>query len=251
MNNAKRKVATSDFKKNFYKDCNNIIFGKLMQAVRGRLSIRPIQITDTAKIEKAINHQNFKRLIPISKKLVLAEIGKSTVTLDQPIYCGLTVLALAKEQMARFWYGDIVPKYEDSAKLLYTDTDSMYIKISNEDPNWSVYDDMTGPLAHKFDLAEMPADMIPEETRKKYPDLNKKKAGCFGDEMLSGGILKTCSMFLALRAKVKTYETYTRPGTYMADGKEKIIPENTYDNKFTLKGIRKCVVKNELTLDKW
>ena len=56
--------------------------------------------------------------------------------------------------------------------------------------------------------------------------------------MVSGGVLKVCSKFLALRAKVKMYEVYN------TESKE-------FQNSFTLKGIKKAVVKNELQPKKW
>ena len=58
--------------------------------------------------------------------------------IDKPFYVGFSVLELAKLHMYRFHYDYIIPKYEERATLLITDTDSLMYEIQIED----AYQDM-------------------------------------------------------------------------------------------------------------
>ena len=40
------------------------------------------------------------------------------------IYLGMSILDISKTLMYEFWYDQFKPKYEDKAKLCYTDTDN-------------------------------------------------------------------------------------------------------------------------------
>ena len=51
--------------------------------------------------------------------------------------------------MYKFWYDYIKPKYEDRAKLCYTDTDSFIIHIITED----FFEDIAGDVKIWFDTS--------------------------------------------------------------------------------------------------
>ena len=53
--------------------------------------------------------------------------------MNKPLYLGMSILDISKTLMYKFWYDYIKPKYEDRAKLCYTDTDSFIIHIITED----------------------------------------------------------------------------------------------------------------------
>ena len=45
----------------------------------------------------------------------------------------MSILDISKMRLYKFWYDYIKTKYEDRAKLCYTDTDSFIINIITED----------------------------------------------------------------------------------------------------------------------
>ena len=47
----------------------------------------------------------------------------------KPLYLGMSMLDVTKILMYKFWYNYIKPKYDDRAKLCYTDTDTFIIYI--------------------------------------------------------------------------------------------------------------------------
>ena len=51
--------------------------------------------------------------------------------------------------MYEFWYDYIKPKYQDRAKLCYTDTDRFVIHIKTED----FYEDIAGDVERWFDTS--------------------------------------------------------------------------------------------------
>ena len=62
--------------------------------------------------------------------------------MNKPIYLSLSILDISKTLMYEFWYDYIKPKYEDRAKLCYTDTDSFVIYIITEDFFADISDDV-------------------------------------------------------------------------------------------------------------
>ena len=61
------------------------------------------------------------------------EMKKTRIKVTKPLYLGMLILDISKILMYGFWYDYINPKYEDRAKLSYTDTDSFIIYIKTED----------------------------------------------------------------------------------------------------------------------
>ena len=118
--------------------------------------------------------------------------------------------------MYKFWYYYIKPKYEDRAKLCYTDTYSFTIHIITDDFFKDIADDVT----KWFDTSN-----YDENDKRPLPiGMNKKVYGFFKEE-LGGKIMKE---FVTLRAKTYTY----RKG----DDDEEKKPQAT----------KKCIIKRVL-----
>ena len=92
--------------------------------------------------------------------------------------------------MYEFWY-DYMTKYQDNAKLCYTDTDSFIMYIKTED----FYEDIANDVEKRFDTSNYDVNR-PLPTGK-----NKKVTGLMKDEL--GG--KIMTEFAALRPKTYAY----------------------------------------------
>ena len=136
---------------------------------------------------------------------------KTKVKMNKPIYLGLSILEISKILMCEFWYDYMKPKYNDTVKLCYTDTDSFIINIKTND----FYEYITSDVENRFDTSNY-------EVKRPLPTgKNKKVNGLMKDEL--GG--KIITEFVTLRPKTYSFLT--------DDGKE--------DKK--AKGTRKCVIK--------
>ena len=146
--------------------------------------------------------------------LLAIEMKKTKVKMNNPLYLGLSILEISKTLMYGFWYGYMKPKYGDTVKLCYMDTDSFIMYIKTED----FYEDIVNDVAKGFDTSNYEVDR-PLPTGK-----NNKVIGLMKDEL--GGTVMT--EFVALRP-----ETYS----YLTDDFEE-------DKK--AKGTKKCVIKRRL-----
>ena len=123
--------------------------------------------------------------------------------------------------MYKFWYDYIKPKYEDIAKLCYTDTDSLIIHIITE----NIFEEIAGDVKIWFDASNYDEN----DKRPLSMGMNKRAYGFVKDE-LGGKIMKE---FVALRSK-----TYAH---LMDDDSE----------KKKAKGTKKCVIKRELMFENY
>ena len=76
---------------------------------------------------------------------------KPVLTLDKPVSVGFSILDLSKLLMFEFHYKYIELKYDNSTKLLFTDTDSIVYEIEPDD----VYEDFY-EKKHLFHFSDYP-----------------------------------------------------------------------------------------------
>ena len=215
MNTELRKVAKDDFEKDLFKLMNNTVFGKTTENIR---KYRDIKLVATdKKRSKLVSESNYHTINYISEDLSIIEMKKTKVKMNKPIYLGLPILEISKILMYEFWYDYMKPKYNDSVKLCYMDTDSFIMNIKTE----GFYKDVANDVEKRFDTSNYEVDR-PLPTGK-----NKKVIGLMKDEL--GG--RTITEFVALRPK--TYAHLTD------DFKE--------DKK--AKGTKKCVIKRMIKFD--
>ena len=127
MNTKLRKEAKNDFEKDFFKLMNNSVFGKTMENVRKHRDIK--LVTADVKRNKLVLEPYYHSTKCFSENLSAIEMKKTKVKVNKPIFLGTSILDISKMLMYKFWYDYIKPKYEDRAKLCYTDTDSFIIHI--------------------------------------------------------------------------------------------------------------------------
>ena len=128
FNTQKRTQAKNLFEKGFFKLMNNSVFGKIMENFRKRVDVR--LLTDEKKLMKLTSKPTFVTSKIFNEKLVAVHKIKETLTLNRPGYVGMCILDL---KMHDFHYDYIKKKYNDKAKLLFTDADSLTYEIETED----------------------------------------------------------------------------------------------------------------------
>ena len=210
-----RTQAKNNFEKDFYKLMNNSVFGKTMENIRNRVNVK--LVTSREKFKKLVAKPNFKSRKIFNENLVSVHMKKTSLTMNKPVYLGMCILDLSKIIMYDFHYNYIKPKYGNKAKLLFTDTDSLFYEIQTED----FYKDISEDVKNRFDTSD-----YPENHPSGIPTgINKKVLGMFKDET-AGKIIKE---FVGLRSKLYSF--------IMEEGKE---------NK-RCKGVKKQVVENNIS----
>ena len=210
-----RTQAKNNFEKDFFKLMNNSVFGKTMENIRNRVNIK---LTTTGEqFKKLTAKPNYENRKIFNENLVSVHMKKTSLTMNKPVYLGMSILDLSKTLMFDFHYKYIIPKYGNKAKLLFTDTDSFLYEIQTKD----FYKDISGDVKDRFDTSD-----YPEGHPSGIPTgVNKKVLGMFKDEAAG----KNITEFVGLRSKLYSYK--------MEEGKE---------NK-KCKGIKKAVVEKSIS----
>ena len=95
--------------------------------------------------------------------------------MNKPIYLEMSILDISKTLMYEFSYDYIKQKYQDKAKLCYTDIGSFIIHIKTE----HFYKDIANDVEKWFDTSS-----YDENDKRPLPIGNKEKViGLFKDEL--------------------------------------------------------------------
>ena len=116
FNTNKRRNAANSFEKDFFKLMNNSVFGKAMENLRKRISLKMV-INDKDYV-KCISKPSFVSQKIFSKHFVAIHEIKPALTLNKPICVRFSILDLSKYLMYEFHYKYIKIKFD--AKLLLT-----------------------------------------------------------------------------------------------------------------------------------
>ena len=183
FNTKKRKNAANDFEKDFFKLMINSVYGKTMENLRKRINVRFVNNkNDFLKYTSKPTYVTHKLF---NKNFVAIHEIKPVLILNKPIYVGFTVLDLSKWLMFDFHYNFIRKNF--SAKLLFTDTDSLTYEIKSE----KVYKEFY-KWNDLFDFSNYSKDST------FYDDTNKKVIGKMKDEY-RGAII---DQFIGLKSKM-------------------------------------------------
>ena len=106
-----------------------------------------------------------------NENLMAVHKVKETLTLNRPACVGMCILDLSKMLMYDFHYNYIKKKYNNRARLLFTNTDSLTYEIETED----IYKDFSNDK-DMFDNSDY------LESSPYYCNVNKKIIGKFKDE---------------------------------------------------------------------
>ena len=90
-------------------------------------------VTNEKKLDKLTSKPTFVSSKIFNENLIAVHKVKETLTLNRLAHVGMCILDLSKTLMYDFHYNYIKKKYNNSAKLLFTDTDSLTYEIEAED----------------------------------------------------------------------------------------------------------------------
>lgn len=227
-NTTQRATARSSFEKDFYKLMNNAVFGKTLENQRKHKNIK--LVNDHKKLEKMVSKPNFKTTIILNENLVLVSMNKTCITMNRPLYVGMSILDISKTLMYDFHYNKMVNYFgRENIGVAYVDTDAFLYWIKTKD----IYLDLrTFPYTNDFDFSDYP---------KNHPnydlDRNKKVLGKFKDE-LSGEIIEE---FVGLMSKMYAFKTMNNDVTKKAKG----VKKTCLKKNLTFEHYKKCLFENE------
>ena len=106
---------------------NKSVFDKILENIRNSDDIR--LITSDKVAQKLAAKPNYDRCTIFEENLITIHMKKTKLYINKPVYLDMSILDLSKSLMYDFHYTYIKTKYEDKAKLLLTDTDSLAYEI--------------------------------------------------------------------------------------------------------------------------
>ena len=89
-------------------------------------------LTTDEKRNKLVLETDYHTAKLFSENVLTIEMKKTKAKVNKPVYLDLSILDISKTLMYKFRYDYFKPKYEDIAKLCYTDIDSFIINIVTE-----------------------------------------------------------------------------------------------------------------------
>ena len=110
---------------------NNSVYGKIGENLRKRIDVR--LVTNQNELSKLASKPTYVSSKIFTEDLVAVQKIKETLKLDRPAYVGMCILDLLKTCVYNFHYNYIKKRYNNKAKLLFTDTDSLCYKIEKQD----------------------------------------------------------------------------------------------------------------------
>ena len=178
LNSQRRKVATNKFQENYYKLMNNSVYGKTIESKRNWMNVKIVRDAEST-IREASTFQ-FDRFKIFGENMAALCSRPKVIKWNTPTIVGATVLELAKLHMYQFHYEVIRANF--SARLLYSDTDSLLYSIETED----LYTDLKlkTNVATAFDFSNYPTD------HELHNSNHKKEILKFKDEF-GGDIMKS------------------------------------------------------------
>ena len=218
LNTDLRTKASNDFEKDFFKLMNNSVFGKTIENIEKRVNVK--LVTKREEAIKLSSQPNFERHTIFDENLIAVHMKKTSLFYNKPIYLGICILDLSKTLMFEFHYDYIRKMYPDRAKLLMTDTDSLFYEIKTDD----FYKDISKDVESKFDTSEFDKNHPAISSVGFKVGVNKKVIGMFKDETAG----KQIEEFVGLRPKSYSYKLNEKDYKKAKGVKKKYITHEDY-----------------------
>ena len=218
----KRKQATNQFEKDLAKLYVNSCYGKCLENKRSHVNIELVH--NKKRFLKLIAKSTLSNFVLFNEGLAAVHLKFIKLTLNSPIFVGAQILDLAKHHMYDFFYRVLKRGHlKDRVFLLGMDTDSLVLLIYTD----SLHEDLQ-LLEEYFDFSDYPED------HALFNVKNKKKPGCFHDELNS----RTMVEWVGLKAKLYSMQvgilfnvqTISRAKGVNKAVRKKMLKHNDYVN---------------------
>jgi len=193
---ARRSEAKNDFEKMFYKQKNCSLFGKSMENMRDRITVK--LISEAYDYVRAASTPSFTGATRLGDELALIQYVTGKVSLKSTIAIGAAVLDLSKLIMYDLAYNKL-PKYEAQfdckMEIIGGDTDSLFIRVLGAvDLMRELYPSMIED--ELLDTSNYPKD------HELYSNKLNSRLGCIKDEFK--GVV--CKEVVLLAPKCYSFE---------------------------------------------
>ena len=229
-NTKMRQQASNDFEKKFYKLMSNTCFGKTMENLRGRGSLR--FVTTEAQAETFIQRATFKKFEIIKNNVVSVSLRDSSVLWNKPTPVGATILDVSKLSLYKFHYEKMLPRYgSDRLKVVYKDNGSLLYRMKTAD----LYEDRS-TFKILLELSDYPEDhFLHDKTNKKVPHTMAVE--------LNGKVFKEV---VCLRSKLYSID-YLGGTKQSAKGAQKSVKKTLHHSLFKHCLLSKSFLRKEMT----
>ena len=89
-------------------------------------------VTKERRRNYLLSEPNYHTAKFFKENLLVKEMKKTQITMNKPVYSGLSILELSKTVTYEFWYDYIKLKYGENAKLCYMDVDSYIVPVTTD-----------------------------------------------------------------------------------------------------------------------
>ena len=90
-------------------------------------------ITTERRRNYSVSEPHFHTTKFLREKILVIEMKKTEILMNEPVYLGLSILELSEILMYEFWYDYVKPRYGEKAKLCYMDAYSFIVYIKADD----------------------------------------------------------------------------------------------------------------------
>ena len=175
------QLAGNELKRAFFKLMVNSVYGKFSENLLNQTNMSIV--TSMEDLEKSLHSPYYKSHSIISHSTMLVEEHKPTIILDRPAQIGISILELSKKTMYNFFYTEIREKFGDRAEAVYTDTDSLIIRLRTKN-----VDEDLKMISSSLDTSNFPSD------HELFSNERAAKLGFFKSEVGSEKIHVACSI---------------------------------------------------------
>ena len=117
-----------------------------------------------------MSEQNYHTTKLFVEYLLPIEMKNSQITVNKPVYLGLSILYLGKTVMYEFWYDSIKPSYTENSKRCFMDADSFIVHAKTDDTYQDIAEDIEKRFYNsKYEIGKP----LPKGRNKKVIELMK------------------------------------------------------------------------------